>query len=194
MRNLKVKYCRQLSISLNDIRFVLFNTNFNNNNNGIQYLVTSDKLYSHQFGITNDTIVVTEVPNIVGAEYLVHENSICLASRNGEVLLVNPEDGNCNEGTFSDVGIECMAWSPDQDVVAFVTCDYNVVVMTCNFELLNEHSLTDTNENPSGQFVNVGWGKKETQFHGSEGKQAATKTLDNPLIINIDQLPKVSTI
>ena len=24
-----------------------------------------------------------------------------------------------------------------------------------------------------GQFVTVGWGKKETQFHGSEGKQAA---------------------
>jgi len=25
----------------------------------------------------------------------------------------------------------------------------------------------------SEQFVNVGWGKKETQFHGSEGKTAA---------------------
>lgn len=26
-----------------------------------------------------------------------------------------------------------------------------------------------------GQFINVGWGKKETQFHGSEGKVAAIK-------------------
>lgn len=25
------------------------------------------------------------------------------------------------------------------------------------------------------QFVTVGWGKKETQFHGSEGKQARIK-------------------
>ena len=25
----------------------------------------------------------------------------------------------------------------------------------------------------SGEFMAVGWGKKETQFHGSEGKQAA---------------------
>lgn len=24
-----------------------------------------------------------------------------------------------------------------------------------------------------GKFVALGWGKKETQFHGSEGKQAA---------------------
>jgi len=27
----------------------------------------------------------------------------------------------------------------------------------------------------TAEFVTVGWGKKETQFHGSEGKDAATK-------------------
>ena len=27
----------------------------------------------------------------------------------------------------------------------------------------------------AAEFVTVGWGKKETQFHGSEGKQAAAK-------------------
>lgn len=27
----------------------------------------------------------------------------------------------------------------------------------------------------SGKFITVGWGKKETQFHGSEGKQAAQR-------------------
>lgn len=27
----------------------------------------------------------------------------------------------------------------------------------------------------AGKFITVGWGKKETQFHGSEGKQAAQK-------------------
>lgn len=26
-----------------------------------------------------------------------------------------------------------------------------------------------------GKFITVGWGKKETQFHGSEGKQAAQR-------------------
>ena len=28
-----------------------------------------------------------------------------------------------------------------------------------------------------GKFITVGWGKKETQFHGSEGKQAAQKKM-----------------
>lgn len=27
----------------------------------------------------------------------------------------------------------------------------------------------------AGKFITVGWGKKETQFHGSEGKQAAQR-------------------
>lgn len=30
----------------------------------------------------------------------------------------------------------------------------------------------------AGAFVNVGWGKKETQFHGSEGKPGAKTTDD----------------
>ena len=29
-----------------------------------------------------------------------------------------------------------------------------------------------------GKFVNVGWGAKETQFHGSEGKAARAKKSD----------------
>lgn len=28
------------------------------------------------------------------------------------------------------------------------------------------------------EFVSVGWGKKETQFHGSEGKHAASKKVE----------------
>ena len=65
-----------------------------------------------------------------------------------------------------------MAWSPDQEVVAFITATENLVVMTCTFDPLAEHVLADHCAG-EGQFVNVGWGKKETQFHGSEGKQAA---------------------
>lgn len=29
----------------------------------------------------------------------------------------------------------------------------------------------------SGKFITVGWGKKETQFHGTEGKAAAVRKL-----------------
>lgn len=41
--------------------------------------------------------------------------------------------------------------------------------------------------------VTVGWGKKETQFHGSEGKQAATKkeTVQLELVETDDARPRI---
>ena len=46
--------------------------------------------------------------------------------------------------------------------------------MTKEFNIISE---TPINSETTAQvdFVNVGWGKVETQFHGSEGKQAALK-------------------
>jgi elongator complex protein 1 len=48
-----------------------------------------------------------------------------------------------------------------------------------------------------GAFINVGWGKKETQFHGSEGKprmKTTTSTENNPnkALPWDDHLPRVS--
>lgn len=39
------------------------------------------------------------------------------------------------------------------------------------------------------EFITVGWGKKETQFHGSEGKSAAKKT-DEFSVQNIEEISK----
>lgn len=46
--------------------------------------------------------------------------------------------------------------------------------MNGNFDALNEANLLDE-EFGEKKFSNVGWGKKETQFQGSEGKKAALK-------------------
>ncbi|XP_061393693.1 elongator complex protein 1 [Musca vetustissima] len=95
-----------------------------------------------------------------------------------------------NEGTFCDVGIECMAWSPDQEVVVFVTKEHNVVVMTCTYDPLTEHPLCDDQAEAEGGFVNVGWGKKETQFHGSEGKEAAKRKQEVETPVNLEEINK----
>ena len=47
-----------------------------------------------------------------------------------------------------------------------------LITMTRDFEGLSEVPLHQTGFGEA-EFVTVGWGKKETQFHGSEGKQAA---------------------
>lgn len=64
------------------------------------------------------------------------------------------------------VEISC---SPDDERIILLTDRGHVTLMDVCFEAINNFYITeiDLTEVP---LVNVGWGKKETQFHGSEGK------------------------
>lgn len=70
-----------------------------------------------------------------------------------------------------------MEWSHCQEVLALVSKNYRVVVMSCTYDIVNQVELLNE-EFGAKEFITVGWGKKETQFHGSEGKQAAKPKRD----------------
>ncbi|KAG8926105.1 hypothetical protein FRC00_003257, partial [Tulasnella sp. 408] len=74
-------------------------------------------------------------------------------------------------------GIECAEWSPDHDVLALVAGDGNILLMTKDYDIIYEAPLRTT-EKGEDQSVNVGWGSKETQFHGSLGKGAAAASAE----------------
>ncbi|XP_077988781.1 elongator complex protein 1-like isoform X3 [Glandiceps talaboti] len=70
-----------------------------------------------------------------------------------------------------------MTWSPDQELLILTTSRDTLIVMTKDFDPITEmdlHSEDFGEQKP----MNVGWGKKETQFHGSAGKGAAVKKED----------------
>ena len=46
--------------------------------------------------------------------------------------------------------------------------------MTRDFDPISEVPMHPS-QFGEAEFITVGWGKKETQFHGSEGKQAAVR-------------------
>lgn len=69
---------------------------------------------------------------------------------------------------------QAMEWSPDQELLVLVTKDMNMILMNM-FDPINETNLLNE-EFGEKQFITVGWGKKETQFHGSAGKQARVKS------------------
>ena len=47
-----------------------------------------------------------------------------------------------------------------------------LILMTRDFDVIRESGLRPSAFGEA-EFINVGWGKKETQFHGSLGKTAA---------------------
>ncbi len=74
---------------------------------------------------------------------------------------------------FVESGLEEMSLSPDLELLVLVTCAGAVLIMNREFDPICECGLHQDSFGESG-FVNVGWGKKETQFQGSLGKAAAT--------------------
>uniref|UniRef100_A0A8C7HFW4 Elongator complex protein 1 n=1 Tax=Oncorhynchus kisutch TaxID=8019 RepID=A0A8C7HFW4_ONCKI len=92
-----------------------------------------------------------------------------------------------------DSGLSAMSWSPDQELVTLTTGQDTIIMMTKNFEPITEVGIHQ-DDFGEGKFITVGWGKKETQFHGSEGKHAAQrKTIEvQPAMSWDDRRPRVT--
>ena len=111
----------------------------------------SDKFLVHCDGITADAeIVIIDCVSSI--------ESICIAVNTGEVLLLHssPHEVQQLHTVYivhviilyaqlecvgcCDGGIGCMAWSPDQEVVLFVTNDHKLILMTKDFDIISEQS------------------------------------------------------
>ncbi|XP_061166857.1 putative elongator complex protein 1 [Saccostrea echinata] len=112
------------------------------------------------------------VNRIVGMEFLPDQQSVCVAMDTGSVLLWNVSSGQVESVGDVSSGIRAMSWSPDQEILVLATGQDTLIMMTREFDPITEKSIHPDNFG-ADEFVNVGWGKKETQFHGSVGKEAA---------------------
>ncbi|SPO43490.1 related to IKI3 - Subunit of RNA polymerase II elongator histone acetyltransferase complex [Moesziomyces antarcticus] len=124
-----------------------------------------------------------------------HRPALCTIAAGGDLLLLPipdisevaddvPPEEPVVVGTIEQ-GIAAAAWSPDDELLVIVTCETSetastsgarevekVLLMMRDFEVLSEVRLR-TDEFGQDEAVDVGWGSKATQFHGSEGKAAA---------------------
>ncbi|NXD93902.1 ELP1 protein, partial [Chaetorhynchus papuensis] len=109
---------------------------------------------------------------IVGVEDLPEQESVCVATAAGDILLCNLSTKQVECVGSVDSGLSVMSWSPDQELVLLATGQQTLIMMTRDFEPITEKQIHQ-DEFGEGKLIALGWGKKETQFHGSEGKQAA---------------------
>lgn len=104
---------------------------------------------------------------ITSYAYNVPWDSFVVGCSNGDVLLVQE---NIIEVTYKcEDAVSDIFYSPDFERIVLLSGQGQVTLVTECFEDLNKFNISDIalTEN---KLVNVGWGKKETQFHGSEGK------------------------
>ncbi|KAI8385764.1 IKI3 family-domain-containing protein [Blakeslea trispora] len=137
--------------------------------------------------------------SIVDFTFLADQKVACLCTFDGDIILFNKERFENGEEAMEvmgsvDSGIHAMCWSPDQDLVVLVTGEKKVLEMTQDFDTITEFAL-HVEDQGEGVQHSVGWGKKETQFHGSAGKQAAQQKVDTSKFTTSeedDRKPRVS--
>ncbi|GAA6056745.1 hypothetical protein JCM3770_005875 [Rhodotorula araucariae] len=115
-------------------------------------------------------------PFVVSFKYLPDDDALVLVLANGEVEQVFLQGGAAdatreNVGTF-DAGIAAAEWSPDDELLAIVTGDHQLLLLTRTFDPISEAPLHTASFGADAP-VSVGWGARTTQFHGSMGKAAA---------------------
>lgn len=162
---------------------------------GTTFIATDTKLLRFDWNKneTSEIAPIDAILSLIGFQYLLLNNELCVATEDGDVIVHNLDQSTEESVTFCDGGLKTMSWSHDQEVVAFVTKTNLLVVMNSAYDAISETRLLD-DEFGAEEFMNVGWGKKETQFHGSEGKAAAHKKPDEIEIDDISQLDQEVSI
>ncbi|KAJ8714548.1 hypothetical protein PYW07_002773 [Mythimna separata] len=107
----------------------------------------------------------------INITFLTLTNTLCVGLANGELITISNNGSTLDLAGVCDNGLLAMEWSPDQELLVIVTRNMNMILMNM-FDPIHEINLFNE-EFGEKQFITVGWGKKETQFHGSAGKQAA---------------------
>ncbi|KAG6814838.1 hypothetical protein H0H93_012058, partial [Arthromyces matolae] len=116
---------------------------------------------------------------IISLRIIPEERRLSAIMRNGDITMISLDDGTVEvEGTV-EPSISAALWSPDESLLVVVTGEDKLILMTSTFDVLTESPI-HASEFGEDAPINVGWGSKQTQFHGSLGKaaaQAPTQTL-----------------
>ncbi|KAJ1664171.1 putative elongator complex protein 1 [Coemansia sp. RSA 1813] len=126
-----------------------------------------------------------------GVQCLMERESLFVALQSGDIFAIQVGTDKIEAagvdlvGTV-DPGIMASSWSPDEELLALVTGEAKLLLMTQDFDVLDEFPLAQ-GEHGEEVPVALGWGRKETQYQGSS---ATAKTAGSaPEATEEDQIP-----
>ncbi|KAI8866080.1 IkappaB kinase complex, IKAP component, partial [Ramicandelaber brevisporus] len=127
-----------------------------------------------------DSLPAQQGDTVRSMRFLVEHQAVFVATAFGSIFLVHIDAQQSPTGEQIELiggfdgGIDDAEWSPDDEILTVATGDGKLVLMTNTFDVICELNLNDSSEEQAVvQNVSVGWGRKETQFHGRANKAAA---------------------
>ena len=138
------------------------------------------------FSLTAEVEGVESDMRCVGLISLSDSHTVLVGLQSGHLLEVDVTTlGQVEEVGHVECGLERLAISPDMEIISLVTKELVVITMTRDYSPIKETSLVES-QFGAGEMINVGWGKKETQFHGSEGKNARQVKVERGEVVEGD--------
>ncbi|KAE9404784.1 IKI3-domain-containing protein [Gymnopus androsaceus JB14] len=133
---------------------------------------------------------------LISLRVIQDNRSLVAIMRNGDITTASLDDEMPVmevQGSVDD-GFLAASWSPDDSLLALVTGLNKLILMTSTYDVISEAPM-ETSDFGQDTPINVGWGSKQTQFHGSVGKAAAQASTSNVLIGSSpdeDNAPRIS--
>ncbi|VDC02341.1 unnamed protein product [Peniophora sp. CBMAI 1063] len=127
-----------------------------------------------QIGCLTTAKAEGEGSQVVSLHALPDVRTLVLVARAGDIATLNTDDlGEPIQtvGTL-DGGVLSASWSPDDSSLALITGEHKLLLLSPTLDVLSEAPLHSSQFGENAP-INVGWGSKSTQFHGSAGKAAA---------------------
>lgn len=111
---------------------------------------------------------------LLSFSHFVESGSLVFLFRNGDIISATYDTQNpdCDTTTVEIVGLIssgllACSWSPDEETLALLTAENNLMLLSRLFEpLFEKHLNPEDIKITDAKHVSVGWGKEETQFRG----------------------------
>ncbi|CAE6477418.1 hypothetical protein ACGC1H_007622 [Rhizoctonia solani] len=114
---------------------------------------------------------------VVSFTFLAESRQIVLILAGGDIAVLGVDEtpGSLEFEIIGSVepGIKVASWNPDESQVVLVNGNDELLVMSKDFDMQFEGPLRPSDLGEE-KHTALGWGSKQTQFHGSLGKAAAT--------------------
>ncbi|KAJ3653039.1 hypothetical protein Zmor_018957 [Zophobas morio] len=155
------------------------------------YFIKNTTLYKHDF-IKNTTLEVCphNFEDATHLKVLTIENKICIVTKDS-IHIFDPEEHQELQTLAFDSDIAAISWNPTEEIVALVSQSGDVA--TYSIDYINGEVFPQGQSSVQAKIpdtVYVGWGSKDTQFRGSEGKLKKTTPVETKPVK--DKKPTIS--
>lgn len=129
-----------------------------------------------------------EDDSVVLFRHFPDSSQLVIVFASGDIYSIFYEQDEYQLAGSVECGIHAAAWSPDEEILVLVTKELNTVLLSRDFEPLAERHL-DPQDASKSNHVDVGWGKRETQFKGRGAKAVERKNaaLRDPTMPEADE-------